>query len=86
MKEKIVLIFEPDLNGHRLEYLHHIYSEAILHLEVKFVFAIPSGFKEKDISLNWPKSSNITFHLLEDLKKSKVSLFTHSYYMTKQMS
>lgn len=62
-----VLVFEPSLSGHHLEYLHHIYEGAAERTDCEFVFAVPcqewSNMKDKCI---WPEAKNISFMMLDD--------------------
>ncbi len=62
-----VLIFEPSLSGHHLEYLQHLYNGAVGRLDCEFVFAVPheewSRMKGK---CSWPEARNISFLMLDD--------------------
>ena len=62
-----VLIFEPSLAGHHLEYLHHIYEGASERPDNEFIFAVPcqEWVKMKD-KCTWPESKNISFTMLDD--------------------
>jgi hypothetical protein len=52
------LIFETDLLGHRLEYLHYYYVEAMNHLFNNYVFYIPEPFKVLRSKYEWVTSAN----------------------------
>ena len=62
-----VLIFEPSLSGHHLEYLQHLYNGAVGRLDCEFVFAVPheewSRMKGK---CSWPEAENVKFVMLDD--------------------
>ncbi len=62
-----VLIFEPSLSGHHLEYLQHLYNGAVSRLDCEFVFAVPheewSRMKGK---CSWPEAENVKFVMLDD--------------------
>lgn len=73
MSNKIInLIFSESISGHRLEYLHHIYSAVINHKD-DFVFIVPSDFEDKKDLLNWESSSNIKFKYLTENERIKCS-------------
>ena len=55
------LIFETDLLGHRLEYLHYYYVEAMNHLFNNYVFCIPEPFKVLRSKYEWATADNVTF-------------------------
>lgn len=57
------LIFETDLLGHRLEYLHHYYVGAVDRQDQEYVFCLPSSFSEMKRKYVWPTSPNIRFCL-----------------------
>lgn len=58
------VIFDTHITGHNLEYLHHIYSEAINRTDETFIFAIPEAFKDVRHKLSWREASNISFHYI----------------------
>ena len=62
------LIFEPNLNGHHLEYLHHIYSRASVEHENQFIFAVPESFHNLRDKFDWNKAENIYFIYLSENK------------------
>ena len=64
------IIFESNIKGHVLEYLHNIYMHAI-HSEGNFVFILPSSFVTSKSILNWPEAANVTFHLISDEEAEK---------------
>ena len=49
-----VLIFEKNVGGHHLEYLHHIYIAAGQRNENEYIFALPESFKIEENDLEWP--------------------------------
>jgi len=57
---KKIMIFEPDLKGHRLEYLHHLYSYFNEKADDQFscVFIVPHSFDPKTAGLKWQKGKN----------------------------
>jgi len=57
---KCMMIFEPDLRGHRLEYLHHLYSYFNEKADGRFscVFIVPNSFNPETAGLKWSESKN----------------------------
>ena len=66
MRTKI--IFDYQLNGHNIEYLHHLYIGATKDSSNKYIISVPNEFDEVKGILPWPEASNIQFDLYE-LKK-----------------
>lgn len=62
------VIFDYQLNGHNIEYLHHLYLGASLDSLNRYIFSVPKEFEDVKTILSWPKVSNIEFDLY-DLKK-----------------
>lgn len=58
------LIFDTELNGHHLEYIHHLYLGAIQDEKNEYIFAIPDNFQEYHGHFVWPHSTNISFYFL----------------------
>lgn len=56
-----ILIFDYQLSGHHLEYIHHLYMAAIKEKNVNFVFSLPNNFQEISNVLDWPSSPNVAF-------------------------
>ena len=64
--EKIVLIFEPQISGHHLEYIHHIHTGATKCPKTKFIFAVPERFTSVKDKFSWIEADNITIELLDN--------------------
>lgn len=64
-----ILIFEPSLSGHHLEYLQHLYNGAVGRPDCEFVFAVPreewSRMRDK---CSWSEAKNVKFVMLDDSK------------------
>lgn len=70
-----ILIFDSELSGHHLEYLHHIYEEAIKHEQHTFVFAVPKEqYTNLKDQLIWKESTNLEWYFLDDNKCSNIYL------------
>lgn len=66
MTRKRVLIFDDQLSGHHLEYIHHLHEGACANIEIDFIFAIPEKFQELKGQLVWKKSDNVQYHFLSN--------------------
>lgn len=64
---KRILIFTLSCTGHNLEYLHHLYSKAVLDSENHYIFAMPEDFNRMKSMMDWVQSDNIEFYYLKDL-------------------
>lgn len=61
---KHIMIFEPLMGGHVLEYLHHIYLAATEDIGNKYIFVVSPYFENVKREYSWPDSNNIHIHLL----------------------
>jgi glycosyltransferase involved in cell wall biosynthesis len=66
VNKKRILIFDDQLSGHHLEYLHHLYEGASKSKNIEFIFALPMEFQELKDKLVWDESDNIIFHLIQN--------------------
>lgn len=64
-----ILIFDPIISGHHLEYLHHLYMMAVGEEEHEFVFVVHRDFKKRRTLMVWPESENISFDFLPPIKE-----------------
>jgi hypothetical protein len=62
---KKTLFFIDSIDGHLLEYTHHLYVGA-LSMEGTFIFILPRKFLQVSHNLEWPTSSNIIIDLIDD--------------------
>lgn len=53
------LLFETNLNGHRIEYIHHIYIGMLERQNDDFVIILPEDFNNKKNNFHWPVADNI---------------------------
>lgn len=76
-----ILIYEMNINGHRLEYLHHLYMLAMDMPENHFYFVLPEVYLEKKRMFVWPDSSNISIELRphEDIQPNGRQTFLSLY-------
>jgi len=78
---KNILIFDDSVEGHHLEYLHHIYEIALEKTNFNFVFSVPSNFILLKDKFTWPPSENIYWDFIcdNDIAKKSKSKFLHSF-------
>ena len=62
---KRILIYDTAIEGHRLEYIHHIYM-AVADVNAEFVFAVPESFLKLKAKMNWPERKNVSFDLIPE--------------------
>lgn len=58
-----ILIVEPFITGHYLEYLNHIYKMTLDMPDDEFVFVLPISFSKARSMFEWPKNKKVTFDL-----------------------
>jgi glycosyltransferase involved in cell wall biosynthesis len=56
---KKTLVFDHELSGHHIEYIHHLYSGAGLRSGESFVFLLHPDFKNLNRDFIWPDYSNV---------------------------
>ena len=64
-----IIIFSSTLEGHHLEYIHHIYEMAIEDVGHTYIFLLPSSFLEKREKLEWVHSKNVRFDIFEEFRE-----------------
>lgn len=67
---KKILVFESSMEGHILEYIHHLYMMA-LGSPYLYVFAIPESFNTIKETLDWPQTENVKFRFITDSEITK---------------
>ena len=83
-----IIIFSNSLEGHHLEYIHHIYEMAIEETAHTYIFLLPSSFMEKGKKLRWIQRENVRFDLFGEYKEKNTKnvlkrLLGSSYKTTK---
>ncbi len=63
-----IIIFSSQIEGHFLEYVHHLYELALDGVGQRFVFLLPSSFVDVKDKFEWEVKSHITFELFDDIK------------------
>ena len=80
------IIFDTDIQGHHLEYMHHLYDGALKYENEKFIFVIPYAFEQVKDQFSWKEANHISFDLLTETELSSCrnsNLFKASYYKSK---
>lgn len=54
------IIYDFQLNGHNLEYLHHLYIGASNDVSNTYFMVVPEDFRTESKVLSWPKAENIS--------------------------
>lgn len=60
-----ILVYDSEITGHHLEYMHHIYSYAV-NSENEFVFVVNKAFIQEKSKFDWPDAPNVEFVYLTD--------------------
>jgi glycosyltransferase involved in cell wall biosynthesis len=59
-----ILIFDDKIDGHHLEYVHHLFIKSLSIKDKNFFFLLPPEFELLKKNFIWPKTDNIhVFHL-----------------------
>lgn len=64
-----ILVFDPIISGHHLEYLHHLYMMAVERPQDIFVFVVHKDFEKRRMLMDWPKAENIIFDTVPVVKE-----------------
>jgi glycosyltransferase involved in cell wall biosynthesis len=75
MKKK-TLYFDDVIEGHHLEYLHHLYIKAGDKKLEHSVFVVHPDFLKVKNKFHWPDFSNVTLLLIDDLEIVKLKRWT----------
>lgn len=82
------IVFTNSLDGHHLEYIHHVYEMAVKDIENSYVFLLPVSFAEKQAKFEWILTKNVRFDFFEEYREIKTKnvlkrLLGSSYKTTK---
>lgn len=67
-----ILIFDTEVSGHHLEYLHHLYIMAYDDADNEYYFCVSNRFYQVSTVLYWPVAKHVNIVCLTD-KESSVS-------------
>ena len=80
------MLFETDLKGHRMEYIHHIYLGMLEHNNDEYIIVVPKDFEEKKKLYEWPLAEHIKFIYIQERNichNEPNGLIQYSLYLTK---
>lgn len=82
--KKNILIYTPQIDGHYMEYIHHLY-ECEKKGEYNYIFLIPKDFESKKGLLKWSCQNNVSFVYLtdEECRLSQINNRKKFYYGAK---
>ncbi len=69
---KRILIYDFSVDGHHMEYLHHIYM-ATDGVKADFVFVVPDRFLTIKYKMEWPERQNVQFDLIPEKEITKAT-------------
>ena len=83
--QKRTLIFDDSVEGHHLEYIHHLYVGASAIKDEEFIFVLDPAFKNVKKKLIWNSYPSIAIEYIskKDIEKLKKSKFVKSYFLCK---
>lgn len=80
---KKIMIFDNSINGHHLEYLHHIHEFACQEKNGnQYIFAVPKDFKQSKDKFVWSQSDNVNIVFINKKDEnlcSKTNYFLKSW-------
>ena len=82
------LIFDQSIDGHHLEYIHHLYCEAAKKENTHFYFILNPKFNDVKHILTWPDAKNISIDFFTDKELhnfTKNGLFV-SFFLSKALN
>lgn len=79
------LIFDDSVEGHHLEFIHHLYEGASAIKDEEFIFFLNPAFKYVKNNLVWNSYPNITIEYIskKDIEKLKKPKIVKSYFLCK---
>ena len=72
------LLFEPNVKGHRMEFINHLYKGMISHPETEYTVLVPEAFKERQQMYEWPEAAHIQ---IAYFKESEIDPLNSKNYM-----
>lgn len=61
-----ILVVEPEVSGHRLEYYHHIYMAATKDICNQYIFVFSADYRKQQFRFDWPQTENIKIVILSE--------------------
>lgn len=72
---KKILVFDPDISGHHLEYLWHLYVYFQKESQVEVTFVVHPAFRERNRFFPMPEKKHIRFVCLEEAQHRPIDVF-----------
>lgn len=72
---KKILVFDPDISGHHLEYLWHLYTYLQKEEQMEAIFVLHPKFREKNRFFPMPEKPAIRFVYLEESQHRPIDIF-----------
>lgn len=66
----MIIVYNETLDGHRLEYCHHLYIHACKDIDNKYIFTIPEKDKERLSKMKWDTCKHVSFLYLSNKHSS----------------
>ena len=67
----IILIFDSEISGHHLEYIHHLHDAAVIDTQNQYIFIVNNKFDTVKNKLIWKESNNIRMVSLSNEEQKK---------------
>lgn len=83
--KKRILVFDDVIDGHHLEYLHHLYEIAQEMPEYDFIFSVPNNFLKVKDKYEWRMCSHVQWDFInnENVSNKDENLLLHSFRICK---
>ncbi|WP_294215499.1 glycosyltransferase [uncultured Chryseobacterium sp.] len=81
------IIFDQSIDGHHLEYVHHLFWAASENRDAEYYFILNPKFKEKKDILEWPNANNIKIDYFtgSELVNFKKNALFASFYLSRAL-
>ena len=79
------LIFDSKIDGHHLEYIHHLYDKARSMMNDDFIFYLNNKFNEVKEIMEWEDAPNVKFEYLsyeEQMKSDNANLLIAAWHQS----
>lgn len=67
----VIIVFDSEIGGHHLEYIHHLYDAAIIDSQNKYIFIINRHLESVKNKLIWDKANNVTIISLNNKQQKQ---------------
>lgn len=84
-----VLFYCPHIEGHKIEFIHHLYEGAANHLNRSFVIVVPDRVRQLSVFYDWSETDNIRFDFINSERNERLFQSTglkKAWYLNKNLS